>query len=505
MHKKKLLSVMVGATLISGALDLTSMGAEDNTDMQNTEPANTENLDNGSGEINYEQYDGMAFEINDRYFEYLAEARKRLESQFGDALMKNSIAYTIGPGDSDNGSGRVKIRMVGDCIMHSPLYKSAKQEDGAYNFDNMFENVKEDIQAADISIINQETIFVDNESEYSSSPEFGTPEAVGDAEAKAGFNVVTHATEHAMDKGEQGILNTLDFWDNYSNVRVLGIHRKPEDSDIVYMNKNGIRIALVSYTQTKEKPDETNGTDGKNDNGADENSTKESEITTGSTEENVNGEEAVTDSEQEQITDTRYMLDRITDTDIEDNLREAEEKADITIALIHGGTLYEYVPDSTIKAEVDRFIDNGADIVIVTNPHVIQPYCMRTTDAGNQGLVYYSLGNFISNQNEVPRILGGMADIDLVKDPVTKEISIESYDLIPLVTHQEQDSYTVYKLSDYTDELGEQHKLSKDSKINVDMLTSLYDIIINKEIQYETKESEDEGAGESGDGQQKQE
>jgi poly-gamma-glutamate capsule biosynthesis protein CapA/YwtB (metallophosphatase superfamily) len=151
----------------------------------------------------------------------------------------------------------------------------------------------------------------------------------------------------------------------------------------------------------------------------------------------------------------------------------------MTVAILHVGTEYVYEPTDYEVQQVDKFIDNGADIVICAHPHVVETYEIRTTANGNSGLVFYSLGNFISAQNEIPRVLGGMADITITKTIYNNEETVEitDYDMIPLVTHQENGTYTTYKLSDYTDELASRHKLG----VTVEKLETLWNDIVGND------------------------
>lgn len=332
----------------------------------------------------------------------------------------------------------VNIKMVGDCLIHSSIYKAAHEGNGAYNFDFMFEHIKEDIEAADIAIINQETIFTADINGYSGYPMFGSPIEVGIAEVDAGFDIICHSTNHTIDKGVQGILDTLFFWEeNYPHIGVLGIHDSEEDSDIYYKETNGIKFAFVNYTY------------------------------------GLNGLES-------RRTGKEYLVDMLTDNDIEDTLAEAEENAELTVAILHVGNEYVYKPTEYAQEQVDRFIDNGADIVLCAHPHVVEPYEMRTTDSGNTALVYYSLGNFVSSQDEVPRVLGGLADITITKTTYSNESTIEisDYTMIPLVTHQERGLYTTYKLEEYTDELASRHKLNYKG-LSIEQLNQLYTDILN--------------------------
>lgn len=326
------------------------------------------------------------------------------------------------------------IRMVGDNLIHNSVYYAAKNESG-YNFDMLFENMKDDFESADVAIINQETIFVENESRYSSYPTFGSPTEVGDAIVRAGFDIVAHATNHTNDKGTSGILDTLNFWkDNYPEINVIGIHETPEESDIVYYEKNNIKIAFVNYTY------------------------------------GLNGLNLPKGKE--------YMVDILgDDEEFAKILKEAKENSDVLIPILHIGTEYVYKPTEYHKRYVDFCIDNGADVVFCAHPHVLEPYKMVTTENGNTGLVYYSLGNFISNQKALPRILGGMAEVRLIRDK-NGDVAVKEYDMIPLVTHYSGRYYTAYRLDNYTDELAQTHTLQKTIPFTVETLRNLYEKIM---------------------------
>ena len=326
------------------------------------------------------------------------------------------------------------IRMVGDNLIHNSVYYAAQNSEG-YNFDMLFENVRDEIESADVAIINQETIFVKDKSRYSSYPTFGSPMEVGGAIVKAGFDVVAHATNHTNDKGPSGILDTISFWkEKYPDVKILGIHEMAEESDIVYLEKNGIKLAFVNYTY---------GLNGLN----------------------------LPESKS-------YMTDVLgNDEELANILQEARANCDVLIPILHIGTEYVYEPTVYHKKYVNFCIDNGADIVLCAHPHVLEPYGIVTTENGNSGVVYYSLGNFMSNQKAVPRILGGMAEIRLIRDDDGKVV-VKEYDLIPTVTHYAGKYYSTYLLEDYTDDLAKQHTLQKTIPFSVQTLTDLYEKIM---------------------------
>ena len=335
----------------------------------------------------------------------------------------------------------VKLMAVGDNLIHQPLYNGAKQKDGTYNFDKEFENLRDQIADADISVINQETILIDDRSQISSYPTFGTPIEMSDAISDAGFNVVLHATNHVMDKGTRGISDTMSIWKNYfPGMMYLGINDSPESADELHIiNKNNIKIAMFNYTYG------TNGIqvpDGK-----------------------------------EYMVNTLYDRDRVIN-----DMDRAEREADATVCFLHIGEEYSYRPTGYQTDYIKTMIDYGADLIICAHPHVLEPYEIVTTDLNNKALVYYSLGNFISGQNKTPRLLGGMANVTIrktVEDGISK-IDIPDYSMTALVTHQEPGNYTVYRLHDYDDTLARRNSMrAKDPNFNCDYLWSLYNDILN--------------------------
>ena len=326
---------------------------------------------------------------------------------------------SLNPERKEEKSYEINIKMVGDDLIHKGVYEQCLQSDGSYNFDKVFTNVKKDIEAADIAIINQETILVHDQSKISSYPTFGTPDDIGHAIVSAGFDVIAHSTNHTMDKGIAGINDTIRFWnENYPDITYLGIHDSPDDSDVRYLTKNNITVGFVNYTY------------------------------------GLNGLEPYRKGKE-------YVVDMLSDADIEGTMEEASSHSDLLIAVLHVGDEYVYEPTKYQKQQINKFIDLGADIVFCAHPHVLQPYGMVTTPQGNTALVYYSLGNFISSQNEIPRVLGGMADVYIQKTIMNgiEKVEITDYTLLPLVTHQEAGNYTTYRLDEYPKDLEKQHRL----------------------------------------------
>ena len=339
----------------------------------------------------------------------------------------------------------IQIVMVGDMLMHGRVMESGLKEDGTYNFDHLFVNVKDTIENADLALVNQETILGGTELGLSGYPAFNSPYELGDSLVDAGFDVILHATNHTLDKGKKGVQNCMDFWDtNYPEIAYLGINKSQEeqDTDIYIYEQEGIRIAILNYTY---------GTNG---------------IPTPS--------------------DMPYIVNYLDEDKIIQDLKYAEENSDFTIVCPHWGTEYVLSATDSQKKWADIFMENGADLVIGTHPHVIEPIEMLTDENDNEMLVYYSIGNFVNGtsgtgEGTTNRMVGGIADITISLDE-NDETYIEKYDVIPIVCHiDEKTEYTVYYLSDYTEELAkENHILSQDPSFSLEKCNKLIESVWSK-------------------------
>ena len=142
----------------------------------------------------------------------------------------------------------VNLMMIGDMLMHEGVVKSGLMDDETYNFDHLYTNIAKDISSADIKIVNQETILGGSDFAYTGYPTFNSPWALGDAEVKAGFNIILHATNHTLDKGLKGVENCLSFWKTYHpDTTVLGINETEEDYENIYVyEKEGFKKAFLN-------------------------------------------------------------------------------------------------------------------------------------------------------------------------------------------------------------------------------------------------------------------
>lgn len=301
----------------------------------------------------------------------------------------------------------VKLAAVGDALIHENILNSGKQKDGSYNYDAIFEHMKDYLSRFDVKIINQETIFVYDSKKFGGYPSFGTPKEVGDAMRAAGFNVITCATNHAYDRKEIGIQNTLDYWRKYKDsALVTGIYGSQEDYDTLAIREyNGIKIAFLNYTTL---------------------------LNSGAKKE-------------------PYYIRMYKEAAALKEIQAAKKKADFVIVLPHWGVEYEHEPSEKQEKMAKKLAEAGADAIIGCHPHVVQPVKVIKTSDGRRVPCYYSLGNFVSNMFWFKCQLEGLAELEIVK--WNGETTLRSAEYTPIVNHMSKDDtkFTVYLLSDYTD------------------------------------------------------
>lgn len=280
----------------------------------------------------------------------------------------------------------VTFTVFGDNLIHEPIYRYGLRNDEAFSF--LFEDFGGILEETDVAVINQETPLTDNPALYSGYPRFATPVNVGQAIVDAGFDVVTCATNHALDMGEAGLQFTKEFFDAHGAL-CLGIQAREAQSERPYalLTRNGIRFALFNYTY---------GTNG-----------------------------------LMLPADALYAINLLDDKDsVRADLARARTEADFVIIFVHWGTEYAAQPDAFQQEWAQVFLDGKADVVVGTHPHTIQPYEILTDNAGHEMLIYYSVGNFISAQNEQSCIKGGMARFTVSLTPDGYQIT--DYTLQPL-------------------------------------------------------------------------
>lgn len=338
---------------------------------------------------------------------------------------------------------RITLMSLGDCLMHMGVVKSGEQADGSYNYDFLFREIQPALESADIKVINQETIFGGNDRGFSGYPAFNSPTQVGDAIVKAGFNVVLHATNHADDMGLLGIENAIAYWNTQPSVTMVGIGPQ---TDIPILTIEDTTFALLNYTYSVN-----------------------TEVIPGNVVNQVNW---LCNYDPGSL---QLDFNTIRPQVLED-IRKADEIADVVIVFPHWGIEYTLTETSVQDQMAQQMADAGADLIIGTHPHVPEPVKWLEGANGNPCLCYFSLGNFVSTQQDTPRMLGGMAWVTFEKTADEVSIVKEDSGVIPVVTHYSGGPTrveTTYFLENYTAEKAAAHGVNAYANCTLDRLNEI--------------------------------
>lgn len=307
--------------------------------------------------------------------------------------------------------------MVGDALIHNAVYKDANRlaNYNGYDFKPHLEYIKEEVSKYDIAYYNQETILGGSSLGVSTYPSFNSPHEVGDAFIDAGFNLVSLATNHTLDKGEKAVISSRNYWNSQPSVHAVGSYTSQEEKELMetkVLEVNNITYAMLNYTY---------GTNGipvpKNKN---------------------------------------YLVNLWDDTknfegykeQVINDIKNIRDKVDILIVAMHWGREYTHTP-TDLEVKTAHFLaEQNVDIVIGTHPHVIQP-----VEYIGDTLVFYSLGNFISAQyqnysycSNYKCMIGLMSSLTITKTVDKENTTIEISNIKNDLTYTYYDNYKNFKV-----------------------------------------------------------
>lgn len=329
----------------------------------------------------------------------------------------------------------IRITAAGDNLLHNTVSFACALPEGGYDFHPVYENIKKIIEGSDIAFINQEVMLTGEASAY---PNLAAPTENADALIDAGFNVINLATNHTLDKGVSGLETCLETVHARPFDAVLGAFRTEEEStQLCILEKQGIRFGFLSYTY------------------------------------GLNGYRLPSDKQ--------WKIALIDETKIQNDLAAIRPECDYLIVSMHWGNEYQTTESSYQNELAQLLCDGGADLIIGTHPHVLQPMKWLEREDGHKTLCAYSLGNFVSNQHKRATMLGGILEVELLfeEDGTLKEIA--SAGVIPTVTHYKKGHYTIYQLAEYTDELAAEHGMQGyETPFNMTYLAELSNNILGE-------------------------
>ncbi|MFM7709578.1 MAG: CapA family protein [Ferruginibacter sp.] len=291
------------------------------------------------------------------------------------------------------GFDTITIAVVGDLMCHSTQFNAVKKGE-TYDFAPVFEGVKPYIQTADLSFANLETVMAGESEKFTGYPQFNTPAAYLDGLKAAGFDVITTANNHSLDRRYLGITRTLDSLEA-RQFQYTGTFREATDTNnVLITERKGIRIATLAYTFS------TNGIP----------------LPAG----------------------REYCVSMMDSGRMKRDVERAKAKgADKIAVFIHWGNEYERQPAKKQKDYANYLANLGVDFIFGSHPHVIQPTDIIQTPQ-KPVFVIYSLGNFVSGQRKPFTDYGVIVRVQLIKNRSTGDIKTGKIDFIPTYVSAEQ-------------------------------------------------------------------
>jgi len=293
---------------------------------------------------------------------------------------------------------------VGDVMQHDGQIEAAyNKTNQSYEYENGFQFVRPVINQYDIRVANLEVTLAGKP--YKGYPQFSAPDELAETLVNTGFNVILTANNHSCDRGEKGVLRTLDQLDKLG-VKHTGTFRSKEERDANYplmIEQNNMKIAMLNYTYG------TNGLE----------------------------------------VDAPLIINYIDSTVIRQDVEKARELgADYIVCNMHWGTEYKLFPNAYQKKYEQFCYRVGVDMVIGGHPHTVQPIENKEVN-GKQKLTVWSMGNFVSNM-QVRHTRGGtMVSAHIQKS--NDKISIEKVQYHPIYVLKKQEGVVTqyYILPDF--------------------------------------------------------
>ena len=298
------------------------------------------------------------------------------------------------------------LAVCGDIMSHMPVTNDAWDADqGRYDYGRIMAGAAEYVAGADYAVANLETVLAGGPN-YSGYPAFNSPDDLAYDLKDLGFDLLLTANNHCLDQGYSGLSRTLDVLDE-AGLAHVGTSRTEQEaaSGPVVADVGGISVAFLGYTYG------TNGLPLPKD-----------------------APYAV----------NLFNTDYLTSLSQPDEARMAADLAaaealgtDLVAVMIHWGVEYQTAQNAYQERIADFLIAHGADLVLGGHPHVPQPIEMRTTvsEAGEPrtGFVCYSLGNFISSQNDPLTDTTAVLTLELTRDNVTGACGVTSWSYEPML------------------------------------------------------------------------
>jgi poly-gamma-glutamate synthesis protein (capsule biosynthesis protein) len=274
------------------------------------------------------------------------------------------------------GPQKVTLIFGGDVIPHEPVKKVAEKharfaKDGtplnAWGWGHVFGPLAPVFNSYDVAVVNLETPVTREEQKEVKEMLFNAPPALLAGLKSSGVDVATFANNHCLDMHPEGIASTRDELDAVGLLTAGAGRTEAEAWSPLIIEKNGLRIALIAVSRWLNKFHNKGGPD--------------------------DPHVPVVPYLEEPIGGGRSFDEFFA------HIRQTAKLVDVVIVSIHWGAEYVHEPLGHDRELTRGILDAGAFAVIGHHPHVLQPVQPVRLRDGRTGVVAWSLGNLVSNQD----------------------------------------------------------------------------------------------------------
>jgi poly-gamma-glutamate capsule biosynthesis protein CapA/YwtB (metallophosphatase superfamily) len=264
---------------------------------------------------------------------------------------------------------RVSFAVAGDVIPHEAVRASADAAGpGIQGWTSLLADVSDVFKDADFGFVNLETPVAPAHSKGSKPFMFDAPVALPEALEESGIKIVSFANNHVMDQGWPGFAETRDHLKDIGLQFVGSGDTAVQTWQPLIVEANGIKVGWLGMTRW------LNGN--RNPDAADQ--------------PHVNFFHYPGEAGGAPGADEAQVLAAV---------KAARVQCDMLVISIHWGTEYAPAPRPEDVDLAHKLLDAGASVIIGHHPHVLQPIETYTTADGRMAVIFYSMGNFLSNQS----------------------------------------------------------------------------------------------------------
>lgn len=348
-----------------------------------------------------------------------------------------------------------KLTLVGDFLFESPFYKSVENGEDANNY---FKLVKDYFLDDDLSIGNMEVVIGNDTLPVSGDGyNFCAPAYIGDLVSSLDFQILSTVNNHAYDRGLDGLISTINYFKN-TNIKTVGTYLNEDDRNIPrILEINGIKFGFLAYTY---------GTNAK-------------------VEETAKDLISVYRNPSTRTFDKEYLSKEVS---------SLKEKADVTIVMMHWGDEFTFTPNSEQKEIAAYLNELGVDIIYGSHSHSIEP--IEIIGDEKKTLVYYSLGNFVSNDDDIARTpkgeetfdnayqIGLLSTLNVIMDE-NNNISFDDIKAKPIINYFDKtmNNWLLIPYEKYTEEYEKNH-FRYDLGLTKEFIDNTYTSVINEKYRY---------------------